>query len=109
MDSALHRLDKQGVFWSMERIKKVSAALVCVLFLALPGAALAQSSSGTNGYEEQGSAVQGVVNADDNGGGGSGGSLPFTGAELGVLAGAGGILVLLGFSLRRMTHGSAEA
>ena len=48
------------------------------------------------------------MNADDNGGGG-GGSLPFTGAELGVLAGAGGILVLLGFSLRRMTHGSAEA
>ncbi len=91
----------------MERIKKVSAALLCVLFLALPGAALAQS--GTAGYEEQGSAVQGVVNADDTGGGGSGGSLPFTGAELGVLAGAGGILVLLGFSLRRMTHGSAEA
>ena len=93
----------------MRRIKKVSAALLCVLFLALPGAALAQS--GTNGYEEQGSAVQGVVNANDNGGGGggSGGSLPFTGAELGVLAGAGGLLVLLGFSLRRMTHGSAEA
>jgi hypothetical protein len=101
------RSNKQGVFWSMKRIKKVSAALLCVLFLALPGAALAQS--GTSGYEEQGSAVQGVVNADDNGGGGSGGSLPFTGAELGVLAGAGGILVLLGFSLRRMTHGSAEA
>jgi hypothetical protein len=91
----------------MERIKKFSAALLCVLFLALPGAALAQSA-GTSGYEERGSAVQGVVNADDNGGG-SGGSLPFTGAELGVLAGAGGILVLLGFSLRRMTHGSAKA
>ena len=91
----------------MERIKKLSAAWVCVLFLALPGAALA-AESGTSGYEEQWSAVQGVVNADDNGGGG-GGSLPFTGAELGVLAGAGGILVLLGFSLRRMTHGSAEA
>lgn len=101
------RSDKQGVFWSMEWIKKVSAAWVCVLFLALPGVALAQS--GTAGYEERGSAVQGVVNADDNGGGGAGGSLPFTGAELGVLAGAGGILVLLGFSLRRMTHGSAEA
>jgi hypothetical protein len=102
------RSNKQGVFWSMKRIKKVSAALLCVLFLALPGAALAQS--GTSGYEEQGSAVQGVVNANDNGGGGgSGGSLPFTGAELGVLAGAGGLLVLLGFSLRRLTHGSAEA
>jgi hypothetical protein len=89
----------------MERIKRVSAALICVLFLALPGAALA--TSGDDGYEEQGSAVQGVVNANDNGGGG--GSLPFTGAELGVLAGAGGVLVLLGFGLRRMTHGSAEA
>ena len=91
----------------MERIKKVSAAFLCVLFLAMPGAALAQQSSGTNGYEERGSAVQGVVNADDDGNGG--GSLPFTGAELGVLAGAGSVLVLLGFGLRRMTHGAAQA
>lgn len=95
----------------MERIKKVSAALLCVLFLALPGAALAQSAqSSTNGYEDNGSQVQGVVNADSNGGDTSGGgSLPFTGAELGVLAGAGGILVLLGFGLRRLTHRSAQA
>jgi hypothetical protein len=92
----------------MERIKKVTAACICVLVLALPGAALAQS--GTSGYEERGSQVQGVVNASDQGGGGGeGGSLPFTGAELGVLAGAGGVLVLLGFSLRRLTHRSAEA
>lgn len=95
---------KQGVFWSMERIKKVSAAFICVLFLAMPGAALAQS--GNDGYEDLGSQVQGVVNSGDNGGGG--GSLPFTGAELGVLAGAGGVLVLLGFGLRRLTHRSAQ-
>jgi hypothetical protein len=33
-----------------------------------------------------------------------GGSLPFTGADLGVLAAAGGILLALGFGLRRLTH-----
>jgi hypothetical protein len=33
-----------------------------------------------------------------------GGSLPFTGADLGVLAAAGGILLGLGFGLRRLTH-----
>jgi hypothetical protein len=91
----------------MERIKKVTAACICVLVLALPGAALA--ASGQSGYEERGSEVQGVVNASDQGGGGGGGSLPFTGAELGVLAGAGASLVLLGFGLRRLTHRSAEA
>jgi hypothetical protein len=32
-----------------------------------------------------------------------GGSLPFTGADLGVLAAAGGILLGLGFGLRRLT------
>jgi hypothetical protein len=34
----------------------------------------------------------------------TGGSLPFTGADLGVLAAAGGILLSLGFGLRRLTH-----
>ena len=40
-----------------------------------------------------------VVGATDEGG-----SLPFTGADLGVLAAAGGILLSLGFGLRRLTH-----
>lgn len=33
-----------------------------------------------------------------------GGSLPFTGADLGVLLAAGGILLALGFGLRRLTY-----
>jgi hypothetical protein len=33
-----------------------------------------------------------------------GGSLPFTGADLGVLAVAGGLLLGLGLGLRRLTH-----
>jgi hypothetical protein len=37
--------------------------------------------------------------ADDNGG-----SLPFTGADLGVLAVAGAMMLALGFGLRRLTH-----
>ena len=32
------------------------------------------------------------------------GSLPFTGADLGVLAAAGGLLLGLGLGLRRLTH-----
>lgn len=97
----------------MDRMKKGIAALACVVFLALPGAAFAQS--GVSGYEDNGSQVQGLVQG--GGGGGdtttsaapataadTGGTLPFTGAELGVLAGTGAVLVLLGFGLRRMTQ-----
>ena len=103
----------------MDHMKKGIAALACMVFLALPGAAFAQS--GVSGYEDNGSQVQGLVQG--GGGGGdtttsapaattsapaatadTGGTLPFTGAELGVLAGTGAVLVLLGFGLRRMTH-----
>ena len=105
----------------MDHMKKGIAALACVVFLALPGAAFAQS--GVSGYEDNGSQVQGLVQGGGGGGGGetttsapaattsapaatadTGGTLPFTGAELGVLAGTGAVLVLLGFGLRRMTQ-----
>jgi hypothetical protein len=43
------------------------------------------------------------VQADDNG------SLPFTGADLGVVAAAGGLLLGFGFGLRRLTHRPTQA
>jgi hypothetical protein len=93
----------------MVGIKKGLAALVCVVLLAMPGAAMAQS--GVDGYSDNGSQVQNIVQGGGGGNssGGSGGSLPFTGSELGVLAAAGAALVLFGFGLRRVTHRPSQA
>jgi hypothetical protein len=80
-------------------------AIVCALALMVPSAAFAQSSD--EGYGGSG----GIAGQIESGGGGDapveadeGDSLPFTGADLGVLGAAGGMLVLLGFGLRRLTH-----
>jgi hypothetical protein len=87
-------------------------AIMCALALMVPSAAFAQSTD--EGYGGAG----GIAGQIDSGGNGNGntpvtttksGSLPFTGADLGVLAAAGGILVLFGFGLRRLTHRPSEA
>jgi hypothetical protein len=86
-------------------------AIVCALALVVPSAAFAQSTD--EGYGGAG----GIAGQIDTGGPGQApvtttddsGSLPFTGADLGVLGFAGGLLVLLGFGLRRLTHRPSEA
>lgn len=108
-------------------IKKTFALVLALIALAAPSTVFAQS--GLSGYENEGSSIQGTVDEGGGGGGssdgatatasrsggsGSGGSgngedLPFTGADLGVLAAAGSMLALLGFGLRRMTHRPSEA
>ena len=86
-------------------------AIICVIALMVPSIAFAQSSD--EGYGGSGG-IAGQVETDDGDGGGSvqaadsGESLPFTGADLGVLGMAGGMLVLLGFGLHRMTHRPAQ-
>jgi hypothetical protein len=87
-------------------------AIVCAFALMVPSVAFAQSSDegyggsgGIAGQIESGSPPPSgptAVESDE------GASLPFTGADLGVLATAGGLLVLLGFGLRRMTHRPSE-
>ena len=91
----------------MTKIKKLLAVAGVIALLA-PSAAFAQSS--TEGYGGDNN----VVAALDEGAGGGGGdasqpSLPFTGGDLGVLAGAGGMLLALGFGLRRLTHRPSQA
>ncbi len=90
---------------------KTLIAIVCAVALMVPSAAAAQSTD--EGYGGAG-AIAGQIDT----GGPSGapvttseesGSLPFTGADLGVLAAAGGMLVLLGFGLHRLTHRPSEA
>jgi hypothetical protein len=92
----------------MVKIKSL-IAIACIVALMAPSVAFAQSSD--EGYGGAG----GIAGQVDTGGGDeapveeAAGSLPFTGAELGVLAAAGGLLVLLGFGLRRLTHGPTRA
>jgi hypothetical protein len=96
----------------MVKIKSL-IAIGCVIALMVPSMAFAQASD--EGYGGAG-AVAGQVETGGGDGGNNpvnasadNGSLPFTGAELGVLAAAGSMLVLLGFGLRRLTHGPTRA
>lgn len=94
----------------MTKFKKIVAIAVLVAAIA-PSAAFAQS--GVDGYSGDNNVVAALEDTGGNGGGGnsaaqtvdnSGSSLPFTGSDLGVLAGAGGLLLALGFGLRRLTY-----
>ena len=73
------------------------ATLVLMMALTAPGA-FAQSSQ--DGYIQAGPAI--VDQTDDDGDGG--GELPFTGVDIGLLAAAGGSLLLLGVGMRRLTR-----
>ena len=105
----------------MKRMKK-SLAIVGIAALMAPAAAFGEQSS-SDGYGGPGNVVQGLEQGGGSGGGDNndsnrqpvnkagneGGSLPFTGADLGVLAAAGGALLGLGFGLRRLTHRPSQA
>jgi hypothetical protein len=93
----------------MMRFKKLLAVVGATALLALSAPAV-YAQSGSEGYGGS-NVVAGLEQGggDDSGGPTAaatdeGGSLPFTGADLGVLAAAGGILLALGFGLRRLTH-----
>ena len=97
----------------MTRFKKLLAVMGATALLAFAAPAAFAGQSGTEGY-----GGSNVVAGLEQGGGGEkpapvqvqvaatdeGGSLPFTGADLGVLAAAGGLLLGLGLGLRRLTH-----
>jgi hypothetical protein len=105
----------------MERMKKI-IAIAGVGALLAPATAVAASSD--EGYSGPGNVVSGLQQGggggpSGGGGGGNqaqpvkaqsqGGKLPFTGADLGVLAAAGGLLAGLGFGLRRLTSRPTQA
>jgi hypothetical protein len=100
----------------MKRMKNI-IVIATVGALLVPATAVAGSSD--QGYAGPGNVVQGLQQGGGggNGGGGGGnqsqpavkaqsqgGKLPFTGADLGVLAAAGGLLAGVGFGLRRLTN-----
>jgi hypothetical protein len=95
----------------MRIIRTVLLALV--LCLALATTAFAQSTLG--GYNDEAGQVQAQV----GGGGGTppasaadvggSGSLPFTGLDVALIAGAGGLLAAAGLGMRRLTRSTGSA
>jgi hypothetical protein len=109
----------------MRGLNKLFAALIVGAFMALPAGAIAQSSQG--GYNQPGGVVQDQIStqpaqaeSDDTtppaataaappAQSDQGGELPFTGFDLALVVGAGGILLLLGFGIRRFTRATEVA
>ena len=94
--------DRRECVTDMKDVMKLIISLVAALavVLALATTASAQQAS-QDGYLNQAGQVQGQVN--DSGGSGGGG-LPFTGFDMALLAAAGGLLVAVGFGMRRLTR-----
>jgi hypothetical protein len=106
----------------MRGLNKLFAALIVGAFLALPAGAMAQSSEG--GYNQPGGVVQDQIQtqpaqaesketpstppaataAAPAAQSDQGGELPFTGFDLALVVAAGGVLMLLGFGIRRFTR-----
>jgi flagellar basal body rod protein FlgF len=101
----------------MRKILSILTALV--LALAIATSASAQSS--VDGYEDQAGQIQSQI--QDGGDAGSttpvattttttdsaDGSLPFTGLDVALLVGAGGLLVVAGLGMRRLTRAPGSA
>jgi hypothetical protein len=79
--------------------RRITMTGVTLLAGVLAPAALAQSS--VDGY----GSISGGIQSDVEGG--AGGTLPFTGLDLGLLIGGGLLLLAIGFGLRRLARGTA--
>jgi hypothetical protein len=104
----------------MRGLNKLFAALIVGAFLALPASAMAPSAEG--GYNQPGGVVQDQIQtqpaqaesedttppaataAAPPAQSDQGGELPFTGFDLALVVAAGGVLMLLGFGIRRFTR-----
>jgi hypothetical protein len=96
---------------------KTIISVVAVLALSLTLATAAFGQSSVSGYNGQAGQVQSDVQGDTNAqpvvanssGGGGGGSLPFTGLDVALLVGAGGLLIVAGLGMRRLTRPASSA
>lgn len=97
--------------------KILSTLTVLVLALAIATSASAQSS--VDGYEDQAGQTQAQIQGGGDAGStapvattttdSAGGSLPFTGLDVALLVGAGGLLVVAGLGMRRLTRSPGSA
>jgi predicted cobalt transporter CbtA len=100
----------------MGGLQKLFMAVIIGALLALPASAMGQSATG--GYKQPGGVVQDQIQAEpaqaaeaparvtaaapSN----DSAQLPFTGFDLALVVGAGGVLLLLGLGMRRFTRAS---
>jgi hypothetical protein len=100
---------------SFRRIQQTLIAAVALVALAAPAAALGQTAQeGYNGPEGQiqeaiaqtggGPGGGGPGESPTQGGDDEGSALPFTGLDLALLLGGGGLLLTAGFGMRRLAR-----
>ncbi len=107
----------------MRQIRKFAALLALSLML-MPATAFAQAGPAQDAYGDEGPQIQEQIDNSAGGGGGGGnddtvspatqsadegGNLPFTGLDLALVVGAGGLLVALGLGMRKLTRPSRQA
>ena len=98
---------------NMKDIMKTILSVLIALVLCLSLATVAYGQASLRGYNDEKGAVQEQV--DDSTqpigaqSGGSGGSLPFTGLDVALLVGAGGMLMVVGLGMRRLTRSPDSA
>ena len=83
----------------MKKLVIFGGAALTGLMVAAPAALAQDSGSVVDGY----GGCQGGIQSDVDGGG----SLPFTGLDLGLLIGGGLLLLAVGFGLRRLARGNS--
>jgi hypothetical protein len=104
----------------MKGVMKTIISVVAVVVLSLALATTAFGQSSVDGYNNQAGQVQSDVEGDTtqpvavttsggNGGDSGGGSLPFTGLDVALLVGAGGLLLGAGLGMRRLTRAPGQA
>ena len=89
--------------------KKLTLLLALCATMALAGPAWGQNTqSGDDGYRNAGENLAGALQGggDDDGTAAdtSGGSLPFTGMDIALIFGVGGVLMAVGLGTRRLTR-----
>ena len=104
----------------MRHTKKFFALLALSVML-MPASAFAQAGPAQDAYGDEGPQIQEQIDNSNSGGGGEeetvtpaaasdeGGDLPFTGLDLALVVGAGGLLVAMGLGMRRLTRPSRQA
>ena len=104
----------------MRHIKKF-VALLALSAMLMPASAFAQAGPAQDAYGDEGPQIQEQIDNSGGGGGGpeetvtpaaesdQGGDLPFTGLDLALVVGAGGLLVAMGLGMRRLTRPSRQA
>jgi hypothetical protein len=102
----------------MGGFRKFFTAMSIGAMLALPAGAMAQGSSAQGGYNQPGGVVQDRIVTQPTQSSSrtpsvtttappaqtNESNLPFTGLDLAFVVGAGGVLLLLGFGIRRFTR-----